>query len=88
MFIFQYNFFVKNRFRVLNQHMKKTFSSVKNNLVSRYLLENESMDKAKTADVNVLLNRVKLDRKREGRKKLLFSASASAGIVLFCILIF
>ena len=68
--------------------MKKLFLSVKNKLVSRYVSDDNSLDKSKTANINVLLNRVKLDKKRESRKKILFSAITSAGVLLFGILIF
>ena len=68
--------------------VKKSLSTIKNKLISRYLLDDRGLDQAKTANINVLLNRVKLDQKREGRKKILFSASASALILLFGVLIF
>ena len=42
----------------------------------------------KSTNINVLLNRVKQDRKKEGRKKLLFTAATSLGVVLFGILVF
>ena len=39
-------------------------------------------------DVNVLLNRVKLNQKSESRKKIYFSAAASTGLLIFGFLIF
>jgi hypothetical protein len=68
--------------------MKNTFSSIKNKIVSRYLLEDENNYQAKTADINVLLNRVKLDKKKESRKKIMFTAATSLGVVLFGFLVF
>ena len=68
--------------------MKNTFSSVKNKIVSRYLLVDNKENQKKSTDINILLNRVKLDKKRESRKKILFSAAASAGVLLFGVLIF
>ena len=58
-------------------------------MVSRYFQKdnNEEIEK-KSTNINVLLNRVKLDQKKESRKKLLFSAAASVGVVLFGVLIF
>ena len=50
--------------------------------------ENLSSKEIKTTDVNILLNRVKLDKKRESIKKILFSAAASAGVLIFGVLIF
>tara|TARA_Y100000389_G_C17416124_1_gene493809 strand:- start:901 stop:1107 length:207 start_codon:yes stop_codon:yes gene_type:complete len=68
--------------------MKNTFSSIKNKIVSRYLVEDENNYQAKTADINVLLNRVKLDKKKESRKKIMFTAATSLGVVLFGFLVF
>jgi len=68
--------------------MKNSFLTIKNKIISSYSLEEEKTDQVKTADINVLLNRVKLDQKRESRKKLLFSATASAFLLLFGVLIF
>ena len=58
-------------------------------MVSKYIRKdnNDEIEK-KSTNINVLLNRVKLDQKKESRKKLLFSAAASAGVVLFGVLIF
>ena len=68
--------------------MKKTFSSVKNKIISRYLVADNNENLKKSTDINILLNRVKLDQKRESRKKILFSAVASAGVFVFGVLIF
>tara|TARA_B100001559_G_C15934496_1_gene364782 strand:+ start:170 stop:376 length:207 start_codon:yes stop_codon:yes gene_type:complete len=68
--------------------MKNAFSSVKNKIVSRYSLTDNNESQKKSTDINILLNRVKLDKKREGRKKILFSAAASAGVLIFGALIF
>ena len=68
--------------------MKNSLSSIKNKILSRYALSNESIYQTKTADINVLLNRVKLDKKKEGRKKILFTAAASVSVVLFGFLVF
>ena len=68
--------------------MKNTLSSIKKHLLNKYTYEDESLDNKKSTNINVLLNRVKLDQKRESRKKLLFTAATSLGVVLFGILIF
>ena len=68
--------------------MKNSLSGVKNTVVSRYLSTDETQNEAKSSNINVLLNRVKLDQKRESRKKILFSTAASAGVLLFGFLIF
>ena len=68
--------------------MKKFFSSIKKKNISRYLLEDISFKTPKSTNINILLNRVELDKKRESRKKLLFTAVTSLGVVLFGVLIF
>ena len=68
--------------------MKNSFQSVRNKLVSRYLVKDDFIGEGKSTDINVLLNRVKLDQKKESRKKLLFLAAASSGVLIFGALIF
>ena len=67
--------------------MKNTFSSIKKHLLLKYTLEDESLNK-KSTNINVLLNRVKLDQKKESRKKIIFTAVTSLGVVMFGILVF
>ncbi len=68
--------------------MKNSFSEIKDKIIQRYNLEDESLYGSKSTNINVLLNRVKLDKKKESRKKILFSAATSLGVILFGILIF
>lgn len=68
--------------------MKNSFQSVRDKLVSRYLDKDDTIGEVKSTDINVLLNRVKLDQKKESRKKLLFLAAASSGVLIFGTLIF
>ncbi len=68
--------------------MKNVLTSVKNKMISRYMVQDDIKSDAKSTDINVLLNRVRLDQKKESRKKILFSAAASAGVLLFGVLIF
>ena len=68
--------------------MKNSLSSIKNKIISRYTFNDESSYQSKTADINVLLNRVKLDKIKESRKKILFTAATSFGVILFGILVF
>ena len=51
-------------------------------------LNDENILETKSTNINVLLNRVKLDKKKESRKKILFSAATSLGILIFGVLIF
>ena len=68
--------------------MKISALSVKEKLIAKYLQKDTSKIIQPNIDVNVLLNRVKLNQKNEKRKKLYFSAAASTGLILFGILIF
>ena len=69
-------------------NMKNTLLTIKNKTISSDQLDEISLIENKAADINVLLNRVKLDKKKESRKKLLFSAAASASVLLFSVIIF
>ena len=62
--------------------------SVKEKLIAKYLEKDNLKKDAKRTDINILLNRVKMNQKNESRKKLYFSAAASTGLLLFGIIIF
>jgi len=68
--------------------MKKTDSSFKDKMIYRYLQDDIKKPQVKSSNINVLLNRIKLDKKNESRKKLYFSAAASTGLILFGLFIF
>ncbi len=68
--------------------MKNTVVNVRNKLISRYLTTDNPTASAKSTDINILLNRIKTNKKNESRKKLYFSAAASTGLILFGFLIF
>ena len=68
--------------------MKNTFSSIKKHLIKKYTLDDENLYDQKSTNINVLLNRVKQDQKKESRKKLLFTAATSVGLILFGVLVF
>ena len=63
-------------------------STAKNKLISKYLTQDTNNIVKKSTDINILLNRVKLNKKNESRKKIFFSAVASVSVVLFGILVF
>ena len=71
-----------------NQSVKNTGINIKNKLVSKYLDNNSEKKSFKSTNINVLLNRVKTNQKKESRKKLYFSAAASTGLLLFGFIIF
>ena len=63
-------------------------SLFKKKLIEKYTVQDKSNDLPKRTDINILLNRVKLNQKNESRKKIYFSAAASAGLFLFGLIIF
>ena len=68
--------------------MKNLANAVKEKLSSKYTVSDNSQNTSRSTDINVLLNRVKLDRKQEIRKKFYFSAAASTGLILFGLIVF
>ena len=66
--------------------MRNSSYTVKNKTISSYTTNNEAGNKS--TNINVLLNRVRVDQKREKRKKILFFSSSSLGLLLFGIIIF
>ena len=68
--------------------MKNLGINIKDKIVARYTDKNTSENTIKSTDINVLLNRVKLNQKKESRKKLYFSAAASSCLILFAAMIF
>ena len=68
--------------------MKNTFSSIKKHLMLKYTLEDENLNDKKSTDINILLNRVRQDQKKESLKKLLFTVATSLGVVVFGLVIF
>ena len=68
--------------------MKNLSYSVRRTMLAKYLEEDKPQKNSKSTDINVLLNRVKLNQKSESRKKIYFSAAASTGLLIFGFLIF
>tara|TARA_B100001121_G_scaffold305811_1_gene324101 strand:+ start:363 stop:572 length:210 start_codon:yes stop_codon:yes gene_type:complete len=68
--------------------MKNLTTPLKKKLISKYTSEDAPISSNKSTDINVLLNRVKLNRKNEVKKKFYFSAAASTGLLLFGLIVF
>ena len=68
--------------------MQNIFSSLKNRIVNRYIADDENFNENKSTNINILLNRVRINKKKEFQKKILFTAATSLGAVLFGVLIF
>tara|TARA_X000000368_G_scaffold400741_1_gene372894 strand:- start:270 stop:476 length:207 start_codon:yes stop_codon:yes gene_type:complete len=68
--------------------MKNTISTVKNKISAKLFNGIDKTIDSKSTDVNILLNRVRLNQKSESRKKIYFSTAASTALILFGFLIF
>lgn len=68
--------------------MKNTSINIKNKIESKVLEKSLNNVPRSNSDINVLLNRIKLNKKNESRKKIYFSALACSTLFLFGFLIF
>tara|TARA_X000000950_G_C13657540_1_gene554469 strand:+ start:479 stop:688 length:210 start_codon:yes stop_codon:yes gene_type:complete len=68
--------------------MKNLTDSRKQILTSKYTVSESQQITSRSTDINVLLNRVKSDKKQEIKKKFYFSAAASTGLILFGLIVF
>ena len=68
--------------------MKNLTNPLKQKLTSKYTVSDTPQTTSRRTDINVLLNRVKSDKKQETRKKFYFSAVASSGLILFGLIVF
>ena len=68
--------------------MKNLTNPLKQKLISKYTVSDSPQTNSKRTDINVLLNRVKSDKKQETIRKFYFSAAASTGLVLFGLIVF
>ena len=80
--------FANINFSWLNNIMRNSGFNVTDKLVEKYLEKTNTKNQTRSTNINVLLNRVKTEKKNEKMKKLYFSAAASTGLVLFGLLIF
>ena len=75
--------FANKSFSWFNSLMKNSTFNVTDKLVKKYLVKDHQKNQIKSTNINVLLNRVRTEKKNESMKKIYFSAAASAGLVLF-----
>tara|TARA_Y100001935_G_C17116574_1_gene413516 strand:+ start:362 stop:568 length:207 start_codon:yes stop_codon:yes gene_type:complete len=68
--------------------MKSLNSIIRDKLVAKYLHKDNKQLQLKTSNINILLNRIEINKKNETRKKIYFSAAASTGLILFGLIIF
>ncbi len=80
--------FANTVFPWFNSFMKNSGFNVTDKLTEKYLVKDNPKNETKSTNINVLLNRVKAEKKSESIKKIYFSAAASTGLVLFGLLIF
>ena len=75
----------------LNRDMKSVGTSIKEKkekMIAKYKDTTSINIPSKSSDINVLLNRIQVNKKNETKKKLYFSAAASTGLILFGLIIF
>ena len=77
-----------NEIRGLIEKMKSLDTIIRDKLVAKYLQKDHKQTQSKTSNINILLNRIEINKKNETRKKLYFSAAASTGLILFGLIIF
>ena len=65
--------------------MKKTFDYISSENTESSSNKNTEIDKIKTTNVNILLNRVRLDQKRTLKKKIVFSIILAALVSLLAV---
>ena len=80
--------FANTGFPWFNSLMKNSGFNVTDKLTEKYLVKDSPKNETKSTNINVLLNRVRTEKKNESMKKIYFSAVASTGLVLFGLLIF
>ena len=68
--------------------MKSLNTIVRNKLVAKYLHKENNQSQSKTSNINILLNRIEVNKRTETRRKIYFSAAASTGLILFGLIIF
>ena len=68
--------------------MKNVGTSIKEKMIAKYKDTTSTNYPSKSSDINVLLNRIQINKKNETKKKLYFSAAASTGLILFGLIIF
>ena len=80
--------FALNEITWLNRNMKNVGTSIKEKMIAKYKDTTSTNNPSKSSDINVLLNRIQVNKKNEKKKKLYFSAAASTGLILFGLIIF
>ena len=80
--------FALDNISCLNRSIKNYGINLKEKLVAKYSDKDIKKPQPKSSNINVLLNRIELNKKNESRKKVLFSTAASAGLVIFGLIIF
>ena len=63
--------------------MKKTLPQNKKQIFSHFFKDNSVKENDKSTDINILLNRVKFNQKKEIQKKFYFSSAVSTALILF-----
>ena len=72
----------------LNIVMRNLDLNIQKKNDTKYLDKDFQNNQPKTSNINVLLNRIQLNKKIESKKKIYFFGFTSAGLLLFGLLIF
>ena len=68
--------------------MKNLKNSIKDTFSGKYNETDILRSSNRSTDINILLNRVKINQKNETKKKIYFFTAASTGLILFGIIVF
>ena len=68
--------------------MKNSKSSINNTVKTKYNETDIEKSSGRSTDINILLNRVKLNQKYETKKKFYFFSAASTGLIIFGLIVF
>ncbi len=68
--------------------MKNFKDRIKDNLSAKYNNTDILKSSNRSTDINILLNKVKLNQRNEIKKKFYFFTAASTGLILFGMIVF
>tara|TARA_B100001027_G_C16086950_1_gene249902 strand:- start:278 stop:490 length:213 start_codon:yes stop_codon:yes gene_type:complete len=68
--------------------MKNSKNSINNTVKTKYNETDIEKSSGRSTDINILLNRVKLNQKYETKKKFYFFSAASTGLIIFGLIVF
>ena len=67
--------------------MKNVFSSFKGKVLSSHISEEENMNESKSTNINILLNRVRLEKKKTFNKRIFISLCLTTVVSLLAVFV-